>query len=443
MTRGPQETHRIWNTEAECMSREELKALQLRRLQNQVQRLYYKVPFYRERLDRAQIHPDAIQSLDDLRRIPLTTKMDLRDHYPYAMLAEPVSECARLHCSTGTTGQPTVVAYTRRDLENWSELVARLIMGAGVRSNDLVQIAFGYGLFTGGFGLHYGMEKLGACVIPVSGGNTDRQIQLIRDLKPTVLVCTPSYSLHIAECLQAAGADPEEIALRVGLFGGEPWTENMRGEIEKRLGLSATDNYGLSEIIGPGVSGECMEKKGMHLQEDHFLVEHLDPDTLETVAPGELGELVITPLTREAFSVLRYRTRDLCRLVEEPCPCGRTFRRMEKVVGRTDDMLIIRGVNLFPTQVEQALLDMFHVEPHYQLVVAREGNLDVLEIKVEMTPDLFSDEMRIIRDTEKEMEKNLRATLGLSFNLTLVEPHTLDRGAGKAKRVIDNRKKES
>lgn len=442
MTRGPQETHRIWNTEAECMSREELKALQLRRLQNQVQRLYYKVPFYRERLDRAQIHPDSIQSLDDLRRIPLTTKVDLRDHYPYDMLAEPVSECARLHCSTGTTGQPTVVAYTRRDLENWSELVARLIMGAGVRSNDLVQIAFGYGLFTGGFGLHYGMEKLGTCVIPVSGGNTDRQIQLIRDLKPTVLVCTPSYSLHIAECLQAAGADPEEIALRVGLFGGEPWTENMRGEIEKRLGLSATDNYGLSEIIGPGVSGECMEKKGMHLQEDHFLVEHLDPDTLETVAPGELGELVITPLTREAFSVLRYRTRDLCRLVEEPCPCGRTFRRMEKVVGRTDDMLIIRGVNLFPTQVEQALLDMFHVEPHYQLVVERKGNLDVLEIKVEMTPDLFSDEMRIIRDTEKEMEKNLRATLGLSFKLTLVEPHTLDRGAGKAKRVIDNRKKE-
>jgi len=431
--------HPIWDPEHESMPREQLRALQLRRLQNMVRRLHQRVPFYKQRLDAAGVSPDDVRTLDDVRRIPFTCKQDLRDHYPYGMLAVPLSEAARLHCSTGTTGKPTVVAYTRRDLETWADLVARFIVAAGVRSDDLVHIAFGYGLFTGGFGLHYGMERVGACVLPVSGGNTERQVQLLRDLRPTVLVCTPSYSLHIAEVLAATGGSPRDIALRVGLFGGEPWSENLRREIETRLGISATDNYGLSEIIGPGVSGECLEKRGMHLHEDHFLVEHIHPETGEPAARGDIGELVITPLTREAFSVLRYRTRDLCRLIEEPCPCGRTGLRMTKVIGRTDDMLIIRGANIFPSQVEQVLLDMGGVEPHYLLVADRKGALDELEIKVEIAPEFFSDEMKQLRQKEVEIERRLRTSLGVSFKLTLVESGTLERGSGKAKRVLDLR----
>ncbi|NQU44192.1 phenylacetate--CoA ligase [bacterium] len=430
---------RIWNPEHESMDRGHLESLQVERLRHMVRHLGDNVGFYKDRLGLAGVKPEDIRSLEDVRRIPFTTKQDLRDHYPYGMLAVPLSQAARLHCSTGTTGRPTVVAYTRRDLETWAELVARLAVGAGVRSDDIVHIAFGYGLFTGGFGLHYGMERLGACVIPVSGGNTQRQVQLLRDLRPTVLVCTPSYSLHLAEVLAEAGLGPADIALRVGLFGGEPWTESMRREIETRLGISATDNYGLSEIIGPGVSGECEVKQGMHLQEDHFLVEHINPETEEPAAAGEIGELVITPLTREAFSVLRYRTRDLCRLIEEPCACGRTTRRMTKVIGRTDDMLIVRGVNLFPSQVEQVLLDMGGTEPHYLLIIRRRGNLDELEIQVEVSPELFSDEMKELRHMERELESRLRTTLGVSFKLTLVEHRTLERGSGKAKRVLDLR----
>ncbi|HBF34437.1 TPA: phenylacetate--CoA ligase [Candidatus Sumerlaeota bacterium] len=432
----------IWDIENECMSIDERKALQLQRLQTQVARLYDRVPFYRERLDSAGVSPDQIRSLDDVRRLPFTTKADLRDHYPYGMLAVPLEECARLHCSTGTTGKPTVVAYTKKDMEIWSDLVARFATAAGVHKHDLVQIAFGYGLFTGGFGLHYGMERIGACVLPVSGGNTDRQVQLLHDLRASVLVCTPSYSLHIAEVMKHAGLSPKDLNLRVGLFGSEPWTEEMRTEIEARLGISATDNYGLSEIIGPGVAGECGEKKGMHFQEDHFLVEHINPQTGEEAKPGELGELVITALTREAFAAIRYRTRDLCYLMDEPCPCGRTTRRMTKLVGRSDDMLIIRGVNVYPSQVEQVLLKMSGVEPHYLLTVARAGAMDHLEIKVEMQAALFSDEMKRLHKIEKELEHRLHSALGVSFKLTLVEPGTLERGAGKAKRVLDLRKKE-
>ncbi len=430
----------IWDPQHECLDRPALEAIQLERLRNMVGHLRRNVPYYRQRLDEAGVHEDSIQSLADVRRIPFTTKQDLRDHYPYGLLATPLSEVARLHASTGTTGNPTVVAYTRRDLETWADLVARFLYAAGVRSHDIAHIAFGYGLFTGGFGLHYGMERVGTAVIPISGGNTDRQVKILRDLRPTVLISTPSYSLHIAEVAQAAGLAPGDLALRIGCFGGEPWSEGMRREIETRLGISATDNYGLSEIIGPGVAGECAEKHGMHFSEDHFLIEHLDPETGEPAAPGALGELVITPLTREAFSVLRYRTRDLCRLIDEPCPCGRTTRRMTKVVGRADDMLIVRGVNLFPTQVEQVLLDLGGVEPHYQLIVTREGVLDNLEIKVEISPELFSDEMKEMRQREKDLECRLRSALGVSFKLSLVEPRTLERGAGKAKRVVDQRK---
>ncbi|MFW6303797.1 MAG: phenylacetate--CoA ligase family protein [Candidatus Sumerlaeota bacterium] len=423
------------------MDRASLESLQLKRLKSQVARLRERVPFYRDRLERAGVSEDTIQTLDDVRKIPFTTKTDLRDHYPYGLLAEPIEKCARLHASTGTTGHPTVVAYTRDDLQVWADLVARFITAAGVGEGDIAQIAFGYGLFTGGFGLHYGMERVGACVIPVSGGNTERQIKIMQDFGSTVLVCTPSYSLHIAEVMAAEGISPDELPLRVGLFGGEPWTENMRTEIEQRLGISATDNYGLSEIIGPGVSGECLEKNGMHLQEDHFLVEHIDPDTEEPVEPGEVGELVITPLTRQAFSVLRYRTRDLCRVLPEPCNCGRTTQRMTKVIGRTDDMLIVRGVNLFPSQVETVLFEMGGTEPHYQLVISRSATLDNLEIKVEVEGKLFSDEMKELRRIERELEHRLRSALGVSFKLTLVEPRTLDRSFGKAKRVLDLRGK--
>lgn len=436
----PSPSATIWDPRHECLDRPALEALQLERLRGMVAHLRKNVAFYRQRLDEAGVHEDNIQSLADVRRIPFTTKQDLRDHYPYGLLATPLPEVARLHASTGTTGNPTVVAYTRRDLETWAELVARFLYAAGVRSHDIAQIAFGYGLFTGGFGLHYGMERVGTAVIPISGGNTERQVRLMRDLRPTVLICTPSYSLHIAEVAQAASLGPDDLSLRIGCFGSEPWSEAMRREIETRLGLSATDNYGLSEVIGPGVAGECLEKHGMHFSEDHFFVEHLDPETGEPAAPGALGELVITPLTREAFSVLRYRTRDLCRLIDEPCACGRTTRRMTKVVGRTDDMLIVRGVNLFPSQVEQVLLDMGGVEPHYQLIVSREGAMDCLEILVEVSPELFSDEMKEMRLREKELEKRLHSALGVSFKLSLVESRTLERGAGKAKRVVDKRK---
>jgi phenylacetate-CoA ligase len=424
------------------MPREELEVLQLFRLREMVRHLKTNVPFYRERLDEIGLEPEDIHGLEDVRKIPFTTKQDLRDQYPYGMLAVPPGQVARLHASTGTTGQPTVVAYTREDLEIWADLVARFIYAAGVRESDLVHIAFGYGLFTGGFGLHYGMERVGAGVIPVSGGNTERQVQILRDLRPTVLVCTPSYSLHIAEVLQSMWLKPEDINLRVGLFGGEPWTESMRREIEKRLGIIATDNYGLSEIMGPGVSGDCLEKSGMHMQEDCFLFEHIDPDTGEPAAPGEIGELVITPLMRRGFSVLRYRTRDLCRIFNNACPCGRTTRRMSKVIGRTDDMIIVRGVNIFPTQVEKVLLDMGGAEPHYQLILTKKGTLDHLEIKVEVSDSLFSDEMKELRGMEKELERRLQAMLGVSFQLSLVERQTLERGAGKAKRVLDLRRKD-
>lgn len=424
------------------MSRRRLEELQLERLKAVVSRCYDRIPFYKEKLDEAGLKPSEIHSLSDIRKLPFTTKDDMRTAYPYKLFAVPLKEVVRIHSSSGTTGKPTVVGYTRNDLETWAELCARFITAAGVTSDDVAQVTFGYGLFTGGFGLHYGLEKVGASVIPASAGNTQRQLMLMQDFGSTALVCTPSYGLHLGEAVNEAGIR-NKIKLRWGLFGAEPWSNQMRAEVEAKLGLSATDNYGLSEIIGPGVAGECEEfKNGMHISEDHFLVEVIDPETLEPLDYGEQGELVITTLTKEACPLLRYRTRDITRLNPEPCGCGRTNVRMEKVQGRTDDMLIIRGVNVFPSQVESALLEIEGTEPHYMLVLYREGALDALEVWVEVSERMFSDEMKQLRQLEETIKNKLQSVLGLSIKLKLVEPRTIARSEGKAKRVMDLRNQQ-
>ena len=432
-------TTRIWNPDCECMERERLAALQVERLTTQVRRMWERVPYYAEKMRRAGVTPDDIRTLDDVRRLPFTEKEDLRGHYPFGTFAAPMSEIVRIHASTGTTGKPTVVGYTRRDMETWTEVVARFLVAGGLTNEDIVQIAFGYGLFTGGFGLHYGVERVGAAVIPASSGNTERQIMLMRDLGTTALVCTPTYAVHLGEALRSLGVPREALALRLGFFGGEFWTEAIRDTIEELLGITATDNYGLSEIIGPGVSGECLEQHGMHVAEDHFLFEIVSRDTLEPVRDGETGEAVISTLTKEGIPVLRYRTRDITRVIPEPCPCGRTMRRMEKVTGRTDDMLIVRGVNIFPSQVEEVLLRYQGTAPHYLLVATREGALDHLEVRVEMSEALFSDEMKKMGAIRDELRRRIDAALGVRVKLSLVEPGSLDRFVGKAKRVVDQR----
>lgn len=430
----------FWEKERECLSRQELEKLQLQRLQSTVQRVGVHVPFYRKRFNDMKVEFDRINSLDDLRRLPFTMKQDLRDNYPYGLFAIPLRDVVRVHSSSGTTGTATVVGYSQNDIINWSNLVARILCGAGVTPDDVIQIAFGYGLFTGGFGLHYGAERLGASVIPISAGNTKRQIHIMRDFKTTALVCTPSYALKMADVMMDMGINPHGLSLRYGVFGAEPWSESMRNEINDRLGIRATDNYGLSEIMGPGVAGECQECDGLHINEDHFLVEVLDPDSLEPVAPGEIGELVITTLTKEAFPVLRYRTRDLTRLQVEPCPCGRTFRKMSRILGRTDDMLIIRGVNVFPTQIETVLFEIEGTEPHYRLVVEREKNEDKVTVMVEVVESMFFDQMKKQRAFVDMIKKRLASELGISVDVKLVEERTLERFNGKASRVIDNRK---
>ena len=432
-------TKRIFNPKYETMERDELQALQLRRLQNTVMRVYYRVPFYRRKMDDLRVTPDNIQSLDDIRRLPLTTKNDLRENYPFGLFAVSEREIVRIHSSSGTTGKPVVVGYTRHDLDTWRELVARLVTAAGVTDRDTVQIAFGYGLFTGGFGLHAGCELCGASVIPVSSGNTERQLMLMQDFRVTALVCTPSYALHIAEVGHEMGVDFEKLPLRWGLFGGEPWSEKMRDQIESRLNITATDNYGLSEVIGPGVSGECLEKNGLHIAEDHFIPEILDPKTFDSVPPGEEGELVFTSLTKEAFPVLRYRTRDISRFIPEECPCGRTMIRHKRITGRNDDMLIIRGVNVFPSQIESVLMEIKGTEPHYQLVVDRRGSLDTLEVLVEVSPEIFVDEMKKMKAFQEYVARRIHSVLGIGAKVTLVEPRTLERSMGKARRVIDKR----
>ncbi len=430
----------IWEPEFEQMSREEIEQLQLERLEATINRAYLNVPFYRKKFDEAGIDPDQIKNLDDLRRLPFTTKDDLRDNYPYGMFAVPLREVVRIHASSGTTGTPTVVGYTKNDIKTWANLVARVLTAGGVTKDDVVQIAFGYGLFTGGFGLHYGAERVGASVIPISSGNTKRQIKIMQDFKTTTLICTPSYALVIADTMYEMGVNVNGLSLKYGLFGAEPWSEKMRKEIEEKLKIRATDNYGLSEVMGPGVAGECLEQKGLHINEDHFIIEVINPDTLEPVKPGEVGELVITTLTKEAFPMIRYRTRDLTRLITEPCPCGRTFYRMSKVLGRTDDMLIVKGVNVFPSQIETVLFEIEGTEPHYQIVVDRKGHLDELTVYVEVSEEIFFDEMKKQHELIETIKRRLASELGISVEVKLVEKKTLERFEGKAKRVIDRRK---
>lgn len=429
----------IWNEKIECASKEEMRSIQSKRLKDTVQRIYHAVPSYRSKMQDLGLTPHDIQSVNDLNKLPFTTKSDLRDNYPFGLFTVPMSEIVRLHASSGTTGKPTVVGYTRKDIQMWSEAVTRSLCMAGVHHHDIVQIAYGYGLFTGGLGLHYGTENLGASVIPISGGNTTKQIQLMEDFGSSVLCCTPSYALNIAEVMKEQGVDPHKLKLRVGIFGAEPWTEGMRKEIEAKLGLKAIDIYGLSEIVGPGVSCECEYQCGMHINEDHFLPEIIDPETLEPVAAGEMGELVFTTITKEGIPLIRYRTRDLTRLIYDKCQCGRTLVRMQKCKGRSDDMLIIRGVNVFPSQIETVLLQISEVEPHYLLVIEREGTLDSVTLMVEVQEQFFSDEVKKLQELRMKITRQLESLLGISVNVKLVEPKTIERTAGKAQRVIDKR----
>ncbi|MGE4559603.1 MAG: phenylacetate--CoA ligase family protein [Desulfobulbus sp.] len=429
-----------WEPERECMAREDLEQLQLERLQSTLNRVGTNVPFYRKKFEQIKFNYDSIRTLDDLRRLPFTEKQDLRDNYPYGLFAVPLRDVVRVHSSSGTSGQATVVGYSRNDIKTWSNLVARVITAAGVTKNDVIQIAFGYGLFTGGFGLHYGAELIGASVIPISAGNTKRQIQIMQDFKSTALVCTPSYALVMADTMMEMGINPNGLSLRYGLFGGEPWSEAMRREIHQKLGILATDNYGLSEVMGPGAAGECQECNGLHVNEDHFILEILDPATFEPVPEGEVGELVITTLTKEAFPMIRYRTRDLTRFIPGTCPCGRTMKRMQRVMGRSDDMLIIKGVNVFPMQIEKVLFEVEGTEPHYQIIVDRENHADKITVMVEVVESIFFDEMKKQRKVVETIKSRLASELGLSVDVKLVEEKSLERSEGKAKRVVDRRK---
>ncbi len=430
--------NRFWDHASETMSAGLLRALQLERLRSQTQ-LAATVPYYKDAFAKAGFSPDNIKTLDDLRRMPITTKADLREQYPLKMLAVSRDKIQRIHGSSGTTGKPTFVAYTPDDMEIWSDLVARFLVAGGLRPEHLVQVAFGYGLFTGGFGLHYGIEKVGASIVPAAAGNTPRQLMLMKDLETDVLICTPSYALNIAESAKAAGIKPDELPLKFAHFGGEPWTEDMRLQIDAELGIMAFNNYGLSEVIGPGVSGECLYRDGMHVQEDHFIVECLAPDTLEPVAPGESGELVFTSLTKQAMPIIRYRTRDIARLYPEPCPCGRVGVRMSRVIGRTDDMLILRGVNVFPSQVEEALLRVEGIAPHYMIEVDRPKQLDEVTVKVEVSPDSFSDKLSVMQEMHDRIDREIQTVTGIRMKVELVKPQTLERFIGKATRVIDHR----
>ncbi len=431
----------IYDEEFETLPREALEAIQLKRLQNLAERVYATVPFYKKAFDEKGVKPSDIRHLEDLQKLPFTMKQDLRDNYPFGMFATPMENVVRIHASSGTTGKPTVVGYTRRDINTWSELMARTLAAAGAHKGDIVHNAYGYGLFTGGLGFHYGAERLGASVIPVSGGNTKRQILLMKDFGPTVLTCTPSYALHLAEVAADEGVDFKSLNFRVGVFGAEPWTGNMRKGIEGQIGLDAVDIYGLSEIIGPGVSVECVEaKNGLHVFEDHFIPEIIDPATGESLPYGETGELVFTTLTKEAFPLIRYRTRDLSVLYHEPCKCGRPLVRMGRITGRSDDMLIVRGVNVFPSQIETVLMARKDVAPYYILIVDREGHMDTLEVNVEISQEVFSDAAKNLQGMEKDIEKDIKDLLGVSCKVRLVEPKTIQRSEGKAKRVIDKRK---
>lgn len=430
----------IWNKNKECMSRDEMSDLQGKRLHKLVTLVYHNVPFYRNKMQEMDVSPDDIRTIEDIVKLPFTTKQDLRDNYPYGLQAASQSEIVRVHASSGTTGNPTIVGYTRKDLSVWSEVMARSLAAYGITRKDTFSVSYGYGLFTGGLGAHYGVENLGATVIPASTGNTEKHIRLIRDLHITGIACTPSYALYLAETLEKMGLTKEDIDLRVGAFGAEPWTENMRREIEDRLGIKGYNLYGLSEIMGPGVSYECQEQHGSHINEDHFYPEIINPETLEQLPKGQQGELVFTTLTKEGMPLLRYRTKDLCSLMEGECPCGRTNVRMSRIMGRSDDMLIIRGINVFPSQVESVILEMPEFEPHYMLVVDRVNNLDTLQVQVEVRQDYFSDDIGRILAMKKKLVDKLKSVLSISADVKLMEPNSIARSQGKGKHVIDNRK---
>lgn len=430
----------IFNEKQECMTGQELKNWQSYNLTALVERLYEKVPFYKSKLDDEGVKPKDIKSITDISRLPFTTKDDMRQVYPYGLLADDMKNIVEIHTSSGTTGKPIVDAYTAKDIEIWSEVMARTLAMGGTTKHDIVQNAYGYGLFTGGLGAHYGARKIGATVLPISGGNTKRQIAVMRDFGSTVLTCTPSYCLYIAEVAKEEGMSFKDLKLKAGFFGAESWSESMRKEIEAKMGIKAYDIYGLTEIIGPGVSSECECQHGLHVNEDHFYPEIIDPVTCEVLPAGEKGELVVTTLTKEGTPIIRYRTRDITYLMDSHCRCGRTTRRMHRLLGRTDDMLIIRGVNVFPSQIEEVLLKVEGVEPHYQLVVERVGQLDCLEVQVEMNEKMFSDEIKNLEGFEQNIEKQIFGVLGIRAKVKLVEPKAIARSEGKAKRIIDKRK---
>ena len=425
----------------ETFSAEEIRKLQSERLIKTVKHVYDNVPFYKKKFDDAGLKPSDIKGVEDLEKLPFTTKKDMRDNYPYGLFAVPLKDLVRIHASSGTTGKMTVVGYTQADISMWSELIARCLVMAGGTKDDIIHNAYGYGLFTGGLGVHYGAEKLGATVIPVSGGNSQRQIKIMQDFGSTILTCTPSYALNLAETRKEMGVELKDIKLKAGIFGAEPWSENMRRDIEKMWGIDAIDIYGLSEIMGPGVACECLEKKGLHVFEDHFIPEIINPETGKQVPHGQKGELVFTTITKEGIPLIRYRTRDITRMIPERCKCGRTSARMERLSGRTDDMLIIRGVNVFPSEIEMVIMSVEGVEPHYQIVVDRaEHGLDTMEVQVEVNEKFFSDEIKVLENIERKIQKEIESVLGIGVTVKLVEPKSITRSEGKAKRIVDRRK---
>ena len=431
----------MFEKDLETLPREKLEALQSERLVSLVQRMHERVPYYKDQMEAAGVKPSDIRGISDLHKLPFTTKEDLRKNYPFGLFTVPLDQVVRVHASSGTTGKPTVVGYTKNDIDMWATLMARSLAAGGAAPGDVIHNSYGYGLFTGGLGAHYGAEKLGATVVPMSGGQSKRQIMVMQDFGSTVLLCTPSYALNLAEVMEESGVDPKSLKLKVGIFGAEPWSEAMRGEIERRMDIDALNIYGLSEVMGPGVSMECLEgKRGLHVFEDHFIAEIIDPATGSPLPLGETGELVFTTITKEAFPIIRYRTKDITKLMPEPCECGRTFYRMDRVSGRTDDMLIIRGVNLFPSQIEHVLMSVDEVEPHYQLIVERQGSLDTIEVQVEVSEKVFSDEVKVLEGLSKRIQKDMKDLLGITATVKLVEPKTIQRSEGKAQRVIDKRK---
>ncbi len=431
---------KYWNEKIECMSRQEMISLQNERLVAQVKHVWDNVPYYRKKMEEKGVTPEDIKSIDDLHKLPFLSKADLRDAYPYGLLAKPLADCVRIQSTSGTTGKRVVAFYTQHDIDLWEDCCARAIVAAGGTNEDVCQVCYGYGLFTGGPGLNGGSHKVGCLTLPMSSGNTERQIQFMRDLGSTILCCTPSYAAYIGETLHKMGYGPDDIKLKAGIFGAEPWTEEMRREIERLLGIKAYDIYGLTETSGPGVSFECEEQTGMHINEDHFIAEIIDPDTGEVLPEGSKGELVFTSITKEAFPLLRYRTRDICVLTREKCSCGRTLVKMSKPMGRTDDMLIIRGVNVFPSQIESVLLKMSNASPNYQIVVDRVNNTDTFEIRVEMTDEMFSDTIKSVEAVEDKISADMLSMLGIKAKIRLVEPNSIPRSEGKAVRVIDKRK---